>query len=91
VSNDENNSFGLGPIAANSHLPDVAIFLNPSENLGAIRECTASNVPTIGLVDTDCDPRVVTFAVPGNMEVSFRACRPVGETTGKGLVRVLRG
>lgn len=47
----------------------MAIFLNPSENLGAIRECTASRVPTIGIVDTDTDPRIVTYAIPANMEV----------------------
>jgi small subunit ribosomal protein S2 len=63
-------SFGIQPISNRSHLPDLAIFLNPSENLSAIRECTASNVPTIGLVDTDTDPRIVTWAIPGNMEVS---------------------
>ena len=51
-----------------THLPDLAIFLNPSENLGAIRECTAKNIPTVGIVDTDTDPRVVTYPIPANME-----------------------
>ena len=27
-------------------------------------------VPTIGIVDTDTDPRIVTYAIPANMEVS---------------------
>lgn len=53
-----------------AHLPDLAIFLNPSENLGAIRECTAKNIPTIGIVDSDTDPRIVTYPIPANMEVS---------------------
>jgi small subunit ribosomal protein S2 len=44
------------------------VVLNPSENLGAIRECTARNVPTIGIVDSDMDPRIVTYAIPANME-----------------------
>lgn len=32
-------------------------------------------VPTIGIVDTDTDPRIVTYAIPANMEVSdARSC-----------------
>lgn len=55
-------------MTSKSHLPDLAIFLNPSENLGAIRECTAKNVPTVGIVDSNTDPRVVTYPIPANME-----------------------
>ncbi len=62
--------FGLGPVLDKTYLPDLVIFLNPSENLGAIRECTSRNVPTIGIVDTDTDPRIVTYAIPANMDVS---------------------
>lgn len=64
------DSFGLGPMSSKSHLPDVAIFLNPSENLGAIRECTTKNIITVGIVDSDTDPRIVTYPIPANMEVS---------------------
>lgn len=53
-----------------SFLPDLAIFLNPSENLPAIRECTRRNIPTVGIVDSDMDPRAVTYPIPANMEVS---------------------
>lgn len=49
--------------------PDLAIFLNPSENIGAIRECTAKNVPSVGIIDSDTDPRIVTYPIPANMEV----------------------
>ena len=44
------------------------MVLNPSENIGAIRECTARNVPTVGIIDSDADPRIVTYAIPANME-----------------------
>jgi small subunit ribosomal protein S2 len=58
---------------AGAFLPDIAIFLNPSENVGAIHECTARNIPTIGVIDSDTDPRLVTYPIPANMEV----CRQV--------------
>jgi ribosomal protein S2 len=64
------HSFGPKPIRSKSHLPDVVVILNPSENLALIKECNISNIPTVGIVDTDTDPRIVTYAIPANMEVS---------------------
>lgn len=55
-----------------AYLPDIAIFLNPTENLVGIRECTLRNIPTVGIIDSDTDPRIVTYPIPANMEVSFR-------------------
>jgi hypothetical protein len=68
-----NASFGPRPIQQKSNIPDLVIILNPSENLGLIRECTTMKVPTVGIVDTHTDPRVVTYAIPANMEVSLRS------------------
>ncbi|KZO95213.1 ribosomal protein S2 [Calocera viscosa TUFC12733] len=50
------------------YLPDAAVFLNPRPNLGALRECNVAMVPTIGIVDSDTDPRIVTYAIPANDE-----------------------
>ena len=58
-----------------AYLPDIAIFLNPTENMSGIRECTLRNIPTVGIVDSDTDPRIVTYPIPANMEVS--PCLPV--------------
>ncbi|WFD34943.1 hypothetical protein MCUN1_001789 [Malassezia cuniculi] len=46
--------------------PDLLIVLNPVENAHAIREATQCNVPTMAIVDTDVDPRSVTYAIPAN-------------------------
>jgi small subunit ribosomal protein S2 len=48
--------------------PDLLIVLNPKDNVYAIREATAVGVPTIGVTDTDVDPRIVTYAIPANDE-----------------------
>ncbi|EJU05726.1 ribosomal protein S2 [Dacryopinax primogenitus] len=59
----------LGPdIFRGDYLPDAAVFLNPRVNLGALRECHVAMVPTIGIIDTDTDPRIVTYAIPANDE-----------------------
>jgi hypothetical protein len=46
--------------------PDLVIVLNPRENRLALREATENQVPTIGIIDTDTDPRCVTYSIPAN-------------------------
>nr|ODN92354.1 30S small subunit ribosomal protein S2 [Cryptococcus depauperatus CBS 7855] len=60
--------FGIKPLLDKSYKPDLVIFLNPSENTPAIRECTSLHIPTVGIIDTDIDPRLVTYPIPANME-----------------------
>ncbi|OXG50980.1 small subunit ribosomal protein S2 [Cryptococcus neoformans] len=60
--------FGMKPLLDKSYKPDLVIFLNASENTPAIRECTSRHIPTVGIVDTDTDPRLVTYPIPANME-----------------------
>ncbi|WVQ96336.1 hypothetical protein IAU59_003440 [Kwoniella sp. CBS 9459] len=60
--------FGLEPMLNKSFKPDLVIFLNPAENTAAIRECTSRHIPTVGIVDTDTDPRIVTYPIPANVE-----------------------
>ena len=59
---DRKNSSNVPPAIK----PDLVIVLNPLENKIALQECANSNVPTIGIIDTDSDPTAVTYAVPGN-------------------------
>jgi ribosomal protein S2 len=46
--------------------PELIIVLNPRENRLALREATNNQIPTIGIVDSDCDPRCVTYSIPAN-------------------------
>ena len=66
---DTDISFGREPLRKKSFLPDIVIFPNASDHIGAIHECTARNIPTIGMVDSDTDPRIVTYPIPVNTEV----------------------
>lgn len=47
-------------------VPDLVVVLNPLENRILIKECAAARVPTVGIIDSDADPRWVTYAIPGN-------------------------
>lgn len=46
--------------------PDLVICLNPLENGPLLHECALSNIPTIGVIDTDADPTKVTYVIPAN-------------------------
>jgi small subunit ribosomal protein S2 len=48
--------------------PDLAIILNPLQNMIAINECAAENIPTIGIIDSNVDPRIVMYPIPANDE-----------------------
>ncbi|KZT65488.1 ribosomal protein S2 [Daedalea quercina L-15889] len=48
--------------------PDLVVFLNPISNLHAIRECASQTIPTMAVVDSNVDPRVVMYPIPANDE-----------------------
>ncbi|KAK9477146.1 ribosomal protein S2, flavodoxin-like domain-containing protein [Lipomyces japonicus] len=52
--------------------PDLVIFLNPIENQVGLNECNITGIPTIGIIDTDFDPKAVTYPIPANDD-SIRA------------------
>lgn len=46
--------------------PDLLVVLNPAENAIALKEAVQARIPTIGIIDTDVDPSLVTYPIPGN-------------------------
>ena len=47
-------------------LPDLIIFTSVLRSKTAIKEAAMVCVPSIGIVDTDCDPNLIMYPVPGN-------------------------
>lgn len=47
-------------------VPDLVVCLNPVENYTMLYECGLTNIPTIGIIDTDADPTWVTYQIPAN-------------------------
>ncbi|KAF5365758.1 hypothetical protein D9758_003178 [Tetrapyrgos nigripes] len=60
--------FGHEVVRTQRVVPDLVILMNPIQNMNAIRECALENVPTIGIVDTNVDPRIVMYPIPANDE-----------------------
>lgn len=47
-------------------LPDVVIIVDQQQDATAIQECIKLGIPTICLVDTDCDPDLTNMPIPAN-------------------------
>nr|YP_009668209.1 ribosomal protein S2 [Bazzania praerupta]QCW58985.1 ribosomal protein S2 [Bazzania praerupta] len=47
-------------------IPDIVIIIDQQKEFTAIQECINLGIPTICLVDTDCDPDVTDIPIPAN-------------------------
>lgn len=47
-------------------LPQAMIIVDPKKEYNAIREARKLNIPVFGIVDTNCDPDLVDYVIPGN-------------------------
>ncbi|XP_033098735.1 28S ribosomal protein S2, mitochondrial-like [Anneissia japonica] len=57
-----------------TRLPDLMIFTNTLNDVLnqhlAVKDAAKMNIPTIGVVDTNCNPNLITYPVPGNDDSS---------------------
>lgn len=49
-----------------SSKPSVIVLVDPKHERIAINEAKKLNIPVVAVVDTNCDPDEVTYAIPGN-------------------------
>ncbi|CAN6676195.1 unnamed protein product [Malus baccata var. baccata] len=47
-------------------LPDIVIIVDQQEEYTALRECITLGIPTICLIDTNCDPDLIDISIPAN-------------------------
>jgi small subunit ribosomal protein S2 len=47
-------------------LPGAIVLVDQRRELNAVREARKLGIPTVCLLDTDCDPDLVDIAIPGN-------------------------
>jgi len=56
----------LGGIKDMNRLPDVLFIIDPTKETIAVKEANKLGIPTVALADTDSDPDVLDFIIPGN-------------------------
>ncbi|XP_054770271.2 small ribosomal subunit protein uS2m-like [Lytechinus pictus] len=62
-----NAQIQMGP---GTRLPDLIIFLNTLNDVfsqhQAVTDAAKMNIPTVAVVDSNCNPNLITYPVPGN-------------------------
>lgn len=64
----------LGGIKAMRKLPDALFVIDPKKEEIAVKEANKLHIPVVAVVDTNCDPDVVDYKIPGNDD-AIRAIR----------------
>lgn len=56
----------IGGIKGMDRLPGAVYVVDPKKEYIAVSEAKKLGIPTIGIVDTNCDPDDIDFVIPGN-------------------------
>ncbi|MEW5773678.1 MAG: 30S ribosomal protein S2 [Thermodesulfobacteriota bacterium] len=56
----------LGGIKDMETLPAAAFIIDPKREEIAVQECRKLGIPLVAVVDTNCDPDVIDYVIPGN-------------------------
>ena len=65
--------FNLGGVRDMQRPPDAVFVIDLNAEEIAVNEATRLDIPIVGLVDTNCNPRPVEYVIPGNDD-AIRSC-----------------
>jgi small subunit ribosomal protein S2 len=80
----------LGGIRDMSRLPDALFIIDPTKEAIAVKEANKLGIPAVALADTDSDPDVLDFIIPGNDD-AIRSIQLVTSTLSDVIVEVRGG
>ncbi len=64
--NYEKLNRNLGGIRKMRGLPEALFVIDTLEEETAVREANKLGIPIVGIVDTNCDPNLIQYPIPGN-------------------------
>jgi small subunit ribosomal protein S2 len=77
----------LGGIRRLEKLPDAVFVIDTKKEHIAVTEANRLNIPVVAVVDTNCDPDIVDYVIPGNDDAIRSAnlmCRIVADAVVEG-------
>ena len=80
----------LGGIKEMKELPGVLFVVDPKKERTAILEAKKLNIPVVGLVDTNCNPEDVDYAIPGNDD-AIRAVKLIADVVANAVIEGNQG
>ncbi len=75
----------LGGVRDLRRPPDAVFIIDVNAEHIAVTEANRLNIPVIALVDTNCDPDVVDFVIPGNDD-AIRAAQLIANVVADGCI-----
>ena len=75
----------LGGIKEMNELPGVIFLVDPKKERIAILEAKKLGIPVVGLVDTNCNPEEVDYAIPGNDD-AIRAVKLIADVMANAVI-----
>ena len=80
----------LGGIKNMTKMPGAMFVVDPKNERIAILEARKLNIPIIGLVDTNCNPEDVDYAIPGNDD-AIRAVKLITDVMANAIIEGRQG
>ena len=80
----------LGGIKEMEEIPGVLFVVDPKKERTAILEAKKLNIPVVGLVDTNCNPEDVDYAIPGNDD-AIRAVKLIADVVANAVIEGNQG
>ena len=80
----------LGGIKDMDKLPGVIFLIDPKKERIAVLEAKKLNIPVVGLVDTNCNPEEVDYAIPGNDD-AIRAVKLIADVMANAVIEGRQG
>ena len=80
----------LGGIKEMKELPGMLFVVDPKKERIAILEAKKLGIPVIGLVDTNCNPEEVDYAIPGNDD-AIRAVKLISDCIANAVIEGRQG
>ena len=80
----------LGGIKEMKEMPGVMFVVDPKKERIAILEARKLGIPVVGLVDTNCNPEDVDYAIPGNDD-AIRAVKLIADVIANAVIEGKQG
>ena len=80
----------LGGIKEMDKIPGVIFLVDPKKEHIAVLEAKKLGIPVIGLVDTNCNPEEVDYAIPGNDD-AIRAVKLITDVMANAIIEGRQG
>ena len=80
----------LGGIKEMRSLPGLMFVVDPEQEDIAVKEARDLNIPIVAITDTNCDPDLIDYVIPGNDD-AIRAVKLIASVVANAIIEANQG